>query len=169
MKNIFFLSLITVLVISSSAMAAPAQKQSAVKNPGPGRLGFGVFGATPTIRYYFSDQFSGLLGFKYDSTSAAGSASQIACLANLSKEILKVGQNKLTLGVMVNYVISSGYASGVNTTTLAATFGIETKLNPNLVIGAVILPVSYGTSSAAGSSTTLGFLNNAVFTAHIFL
>lgn len=182
-KKVMLLALASAILLSDVIIAAPVpakQKQSPTstntsvnkvinETSDSGRFGIGIFGVTPTIRYNFSDQIAVQLGLRYDTISAAGSAAQTTILANLSKELFIIRQNKLTWGIMVNYVSNSGYASGVNTTSLMATFGIETKLNPDIVMSVVIMPVSYSSYSVAGSSTSLGLLNNAVFAAHIYI
>ena len=150
MKKILGIALVMVFVLSAASFAAKASSGDA------GKLGYGMFFVTPTVRYNFSDSLSGQLGAN-NAILTVPFAGTTAVLGALSWKIMEVGQNSITSGVLVNYLS----IAGASATTISWIVGVETKLNPNLVVGAEILPIS--------NTTPTGILSGAALTAHLYL
>lgn len=163
MKKILSIALVMTLLISSAAFAA----KSATGNVG--KIGYGMLGTTPTLRFNINDGLSGQVGLNYVTCSTAGAAGQLTILGEMAWDVMTIGQNTATSGVLLNYVSNAGNASNVNSTTVSWALGVETNLNPNLTVGLLVFPISYTSVSAGATTTWMSFLNTATLTGHIYL
>ena len=164
MKKILGVALVMALLLTSAGFAAaPAAVEA-------GKIGWGMFGGTPTMRYNFSNSMSGQLGLNYSTCSAAGATGSLSILGSMAWDIMKIGANTATSGVMLNYSSNAGNTPNNNITTVSWILGVETNLNSSLVVGFTVRPISYMSAAFGGATTTyMDFLNAAYVSAHIFL
>ena len=176
MKRVLFISLAIIIMFSSASFAA----KLGVSGDG-GRFGVGMFGMVPTIRYNFTDSFSGQLGVNLLNSSAAGSNAQLQFLGVGQFDLYKAGANTVNMGFLVNYLTNFATIPSASIMTLGLTWGVETKLNQSLVVGIVVVPISYTTTNGllANNPSQLGILSmpsglftpgaGATITAHYYL
>lgn len=167
-KNIFAGVLAALILISSAAFAEleifdPASFESSGNDR---TVGYGFYGTVPSIRYNFTKDLSGQFGASASQTSAAGQTSRNFIVLMQGAGIFKrLGDANLKYGGFLTFDngnSSSGW-------TVAGTVGFEKELAVNMTIAIDVIPVSFSSVSAGGSSsTTLGLMSGTVISAHFY-
>ena len=147
------LVLISVLLIASSAAMAA------------GNLAVGTALGYPTLKYNFTEDFSGQVGAMYASATGATST---ALLAKVDYNLAKLGEVQPAIGL---YYTSDGAAAA--TTVIGVTYSVSTMVQSNLSIGVdfTLLSSSSGAVSATGilGAGAVGASTGATVSAALYL
>jgi hypothetical protein len=171
MKKIIALSMLFVLALSLSAMAAPAKRVfTPAAAPAPvssapagdawsGKMAVGCIGAFPAFKYHFNKDMMVGLGANYF-TAAGGSSTTL--LGKFDYTMGTIGEVQTTAG---GYLMTTSVA-GANSTTFGGTWGFRTLVQPNMSLGADVVLIS---STSQGGATTTGILSGIFMNAGFYL
>lgn len=143
MKKI--LLLVLVILISTACIAQAATKVAVpVKaSSAESKLAITSWGGLGGLSYDFNDQISAMVGANYTSTAGTG---VFGVIVKADYNLFKVGKIQNNMGLY--YTTLSSGATG----TLGLTYGVETMVQPNLLLGMDFILVSQNTTG--GFSTT---------------
>lgn len=168
MKKFMALSLLFVILFCSSVWAADISSMG-------GKWGIGAIGSTPTLRINITDSFSADLGVAYvpapsTSSGAPGIINSLLFLNLGTESVGAGGMNTIGWGLLSRFTANRGYVSGDSAMSVGLTYGFETLVNPRIGLGAIIVPVSYASTTIGTTNTSnLSFFNEANIVAHIYL
>lgn len=130
------------------------------------QFGYGFYGTIPSVRYSFTKDLSGQAGAGVSQTSAAGQTSNNFILLLQGENIFKrLGDANLKYGGFMS--LNNGTSS--TSWTAAGTIGIEKDLAVNVTMSLDVIPFSFSSTAAGGSSsTTIGLFSGTVISAHFY-
>lgn len=166
--NHIFTGVIAALIVVSCAFAEvptfdPSQFEEALTFK---QLGYGFYGTVPSIKHHFTRDISGQFGASVSQTSAAGQTSNSFILLLQGANIFKrLGDANLKYGGFMSFnngTSSMGW-------TAAGTIGIEKDLAVNVTMALDVIPISFSSTAANGSSSsTIGLFSGTVISAHFY-
>lgn len=186
MKRALICFLMVLVALASASFAAKAGKvataKAAADSDDAGRFGFGLTNTSygiagllqadkivPAVKYNFTDGFYGEFGLSYSSNSIAGTSPELGILMRGNWRLYSSGGNSALLGFTANYISNVQSFASSASNNLGLTFGVETKINKAVSIGAYLTPISFTNSnSPAASGTFMNIFNNAILASYYY-
>ncbi|MDI6731843.1 MAG: hypothetical protein QME05_04615 [Candidatus Margulisbacteria bacterium] len=151
MKKISVLLIVIIAIMGSAAFAAAktmVKVPAASAAPAESKLAITSWGGLGGLSYAFNDQISAMLGANYTTTAGVGF---YGLVIKADYNLVKVGKLQTNMGVYYT-TISTGV-----TGTLGLTFGVETMVQSNLLLGMDFI--------LANQTNTLGVATSAILPA----
>jgi len=174
--------LLAIALLGTVSFAATAEKSSGIPT---GKFGFGAQGLTltsgantmPTIKFYLNDGTAIEGGVSYLSESSGGASESSLSFMFAFKSIMMKAMNGLypQWGISFVYVKNPGLLPDRSMLGIALNLGAEYFITPQFSIEGNLSPISYGSFTFPGGSTTAisifdsSVIPAAIVGAHLYL